>query len=108
MKTQEQSQEQVQEVQKQDKKKKPVDPAKYEQYVSLKFLVLDGAQLKDVAQKELEQLEKEILSCTGKMPNKTVTASFGSRYIKLVKDVPVPQEIYDFISESGKAKHYFA
>jgi hypothetical protein len=85
----------------------PVDAAKYEQYANLKFLVLDGAQLKESAEKELKELEKEILSCSGEKAKKTVTASFGSRYIRLVKDVPVPQEISDFITAQDKKKHYF-
>jgi hypothetical protein len=91
-----------------ERKANPVDPAKYEQYTSLKFLVLDGAQLKESAEKELAELEKEILSCSGEKAKKTVTASFGSRYIRLVKDVPVPQEISDFITGQGSKKHYFA
>lgn len=88
-------------------KQSAVEIGKYERFTTLKFLKFDGATLKDEYEKELVNLEKELKTCKGAKPAKTVTASIGLKVYKLVKDIPVPKEISDEIKAAGKESYYF-
>lgn len=95
-------------------RKKVVDLTTYENYTELKFIQLDGGQLVEAKEKELEKLESEVKSCDGLIPNdkifkgdaKGLTASFGSINYRLLKGVPVPKEVSDFIKSHSNG-YYF-
>ncbi len=104
----------VQEVQQPKAKKqpkaetKPVDLANYNKFTDLKFLELSGAKLKDEQKKELTELEKELKSCTGKVPVRSVRAAIKNEIALLVEGIPVPEEIEKLIVGAGeKAVLYY-
>lgn len=86
--------------------KKPVDPSKYERYTNLKFIKLDGGQLREDYEKELVDLEKELKACSGKKAAKTRTASIGMSIIKFVEGMPVPKEIFDLVPEKDRGFYF--
>ena len=96
------------------KQKNLVDLTTYEKYTELKFIQLDGGQLVEAKEKELEKLESEVKSCEGLVPNDKIfknkaeglTASFGSVNHRLLKGVPVPKEVSDFIKTYSNG-YYF-
>lgn len=94
--------------QKQEKKSKPVTTGLYKEYTKLKFIKLDGGQLREEIEKEFQSLEKEIKTCTGNKAKVTQTLAFGSQLVKLVEGIPVPDEVYKFVKENAKnLKKYF-
>lgn len=86
---------------------KPVDPANYAKFTNLKFLSLSGAKLKDEVTKEMNELEAEIKTCTGKIPVRTVRAAIKNEQALLVKGVPVTKEIEQLISDAKAETYYF-
>lgn len=88
------------------KAKKPVDLGTYNKYISLKFLDLSGAKLKDQAKDELQKLEKSLLNCSGKKAKLTVNAAIGNEIVKLVKDIPIPKEIEKIINSCKNPGYY--
>jgi hypothetical protein len=84
----------------------PVDPSKYERYTNLKFIKLDGGQLREDYEKELVDLEKELKACSGKKAAKTRTASIGMSIIKFVEGMPVPKEIFDLVPEKDRGFYF--
>jgi hypothetical protein len=88
-------------------KKQKVDPGKYSRYVALKFAEISGTKLKEQQKKELESLEKEIKSCSGKKPNKTTTAAISNELVKLVEGAPVPEFIEKLIDGCINPNFYF-
>ena len=89
------------------KEKQPVNPKVYEAFVDLHFMKLDGATLKDSAEKEYQQLKKEVESCNGHKPKKDRTCSFKSGTIKLAKGIPVPDEVYKVIKAEAKDLSFY-
>jgi len=108
METKTQNQNPIQTEKKQAQKIQKVNKPDYDEYCRLKFMKIDGAILNDQKEKEFQQLEKSILACDGKKPKISTTRSFGMSEIKLVKDVPVPEEVYEFVKNNAKdVKKYF-
>lgn len=85
-------------------KKKPVNPDLYKKYADLKFLQLDGANLKDEQIDSIKKMESEIKKCSGKISKHTKTASIGAEVLKLVQGIPVPKEYIDIISKYKDGK----
>lgn len=88
-------------------KEKPVDPSKYNRFVDLKFIKLEGGQLREDYEKELTELEKELKACSGKKAAKNRTASIGMNVIKFVEGIPVPKSVFDLVPEKDRG-FYFA
>lgn len=99
---------------KQKEQKQKVELAKYETYTNLKFIKFAGGVLIPEKEKELEKLEKELKACDGRIPNPKrfekapgLTAAFGNTYQRFVKDIPVPDEVFEFVKAQGKVSYYF-
>lgn len=90
-----------------EKAKNKVDEELYREFTDLKFIKLDGGELKEEYEKKFIELEKRIKACEGKKPIRTMTAAFGSRLIRLISGIPVTDEIYEFIKAQGHEEYYF-
>lgn len=89
-------------------KAKPVEIKLYDAFNDLHFLKLDGAIFTEPAEKEYNQLKKQISACSGKKPKVTKTVSVkGYGIVKLVEGIPVPTEIYQAIEKVKAVKFYF-
>jgi len=117
-KAQEKPKDQTQPVEKaQEKKPEPkpeektdntVNVAKYEEFIGLKFLSIQGGELQPDTVKRLNTLEKELKTMEGRKPIRTVNAAIGNELVKLVQDIPVPEKVEQIIKDGGeKAYTYY-
>lgn len=86
---------------------KSVDPTTYKKYTDLNFLQLSGAKLKEDQTKDLQELEKELKSCTGRIAKKTVRAAIFNEHALLVSGIPVPENIEKLVVSAGSEGYYF-
>lgn len=90
------------------KEKQPVSLKIYDAFVDLHFLKLDGAILKESAEKEYKDLKEQVLACGGKKPKVSKTISIkGYGIVKLAMGYPVPSEILKAIENIKATKIYF-
>lgn len=87
--------------------KKPVDPETYSKFINLKFLQLSGAKLKDEQTKSLQELEKELKGCAGRIATKTVRAAISNEQALMVAGIPVPENIEKLVVSAGSEGYYF-
>ena len=82
--------------------KSPASKKNYDRYTQLKFIQLDGGKLKEEILKELNELEKELLSCSGKKGKVTKTRACGAEIVKIVEGIPLPDEYYKILKAANR------
>jgi hypothetical protein len=80
--------------------------AKYDQFISLKFLELSGAKLTEEKSKANAVLEAELMQCSGVKPIKTMTAAIGNEIVRMIAGLPLPEHYEEIIRRSTNPAHY--
>ena len=93
---------------KQKPKSKPVNEVLYNEYVELKMITLAGGKLKEISLKRIDELEKELKSCSGSRAKMSVRACIGSEICKMIEGIPVPKSIEEAVKAKGREDYYFA